>query len=152
MKKLTIVLLFVALAAAGTFAVTPEYFTFEIGAMGTYTVSDGSVDSINPFGIQFTFDDTFSAGFSFAGGIMSLMNITATPMENVNFSMFTGDVNGELGFGAGIGYDFLTKKSALFTKMGLYLNWLVNGNTVADAYDIDNGGVLALGLKAGFGL
>ncbi|MBN2628669.1 MAG: hypothetical protein JXA95_18545 [Spirochaetales bacterium] len=153
MKKLTVIFLLVALATVGVFAVTPEYFTVNIGTQTTYRPSNGNVGVVNPFGLQFQFDETFSAGFSYNGANQGLLNITATPVENVKVSMYTGNVNaGGMGFGLGLGYDFLVKKAALFTSMGLYIDWLANNTASGTAYSINDGGVIAIGLKAGFGL
>ncbi|MDC7223875.1 MAG: hypothetical protein PQJ60_09055, partial [Spirochaetales bacterium] len=114
-------------------------------------VDSGDVTVANPFGVQFQFDDNFSAGFSFASD-RSLLNVSLSPMDDVTVSMYTGDVNSELGFGLGVGYDFLVKKSTIFSAMGVYLDWLANGTATADDYDIENGGVFCVGLKAKFGL
>ncbi len=160
MKKLTVFFLLVALATAGAFAVTPDFLTFDIGAMGVYAV-DGAddVEVSNPFGVQFQFDNNISAGFTFVGllgGVagtgVNVMNISVAPAENVEVSIYTGQVAGELGFGAGIGYDFLAQKDALFTSMGVYMMWLANDVNDGDVYDLADGGAVSIGLKAGFGL
>ena len=153
MKKLTVFFLLVALATAGAFAVSPDLFTFDIGAMGVYAV-DGADDVgvSNPFGLQFQFDDNISAGYSFVGATVNVLNISVAPAENVELSIYTGQVAGELGFGAGIGYDFLAKKDALFTSMGVYMMWLANNDNDGDIYDLADGGAVSIGLKAGFGL
>jgi hypothetical protein len=153
MKKLTVIFLLVALATVGAFAVTPGFFTFDIGAMGVYAV-DGAddVDVANPFGIQFQFDDNISAGYTFVGATVNVLNISVAPAENVELSIYTGQVSGELGFGAGVGYDFLAKKDALFTSMGVYMMWLANNINDGDIYDLADGGAVSIGLKAGFGL
>ena len=156
MKKIVLILIVALFAASGLFAAGPDYFAFEIGAGGGFDVNTGDVVAGNSMGFYYSFNDTFSGGFSFNtvdGNDVDMVTISVSPIENLYISMDTGQIDDgvttALGFGAGFGYDFFAKKSGLFTSLGLYFNWFA-GN--AGVYDIANGGVMAFGLKTRVGL
>ncbi|MBI9102379.1 MAG: hypothetical protein JEY99_08200 [Spirochaetales bacterium] len=157
MKKNALVLFILTVCTLGLFAAGPDYFAFEIGAGGAFDVDAGDIVSTNSMGFYYTFNETFAGGFSFtdiAGNDVSMVTISVSPLENLYVKMNTGQITSgagvsALGFGAGFGYDFLTKKSGLFTSLGLYFDWYADN---AGVYDIADGGVMAFGLKTRIGL
>ncbi len=161
MKKLILgVLLLACVALTGVMAqdaaaASPDYFTFGVGAMPYYDLATEAIDVMIPFGVQFYFNDMFSAGFSFADfgtNDIAFVNIGVMPADNVKAAFYVGDMDGDLGFGLGVGYDFFTKKETFFSSMGLYIDWLASNAAKDTLGSIRNGGVLSMGLKTSFGI
>ncbi len=141
-------------AAPGSGTLHPDYFSFNVGGMAYYSIGGNSVAALAPFGLQFYFNDMFSAGFGFMKyGTSTFLNVTVTPIKNAHIAFFTGQMDSQLAFGVGIGYDFLVMKKMLFSSLGIYFDWLAS-NAAAGAADesIHDGGLLCIGLKARFGL
>ncbi len=152
MKKITVLLLFlVCLGLAGAAAETPQFFAFNVGGMYRYDFPADNSDSAVPFGAQFQMNDTFSAGFTFFTNTQ-LLNVTVSPMDNMYISVYSGSYLNKPGFGLGLGYDFLVNKSAMFSAMGIYLDWMANNGAAGAAGSVEDGGALMIGLKAKFGI
>ncbi|WP_304224229.1 hypothetical protein [Gracilinema caldarium] len=80
------------------------------------------------------------------------MNITVIPLDKLGITLYTGTIPGNSpAFGLGVNYDIFAKKSALFAKMAIYLDWLATSNA-GSAFDVANGGVVLFGIKTQVGL
>ncbi len=160
MKKIVILALITVVSMVTVFAVTPQYFAFEIGTGAAYDVDSGDILTSNGMGFTYSFSDTFKGGFNFIeidGNSIDTINISIIPMDNVTLTMYSGQISdgatSNLGFGIGLGYDFFTNNKSLFTSLGLYIDWYASGSTVAaDPYRIENGGVITMGLKTRIGI
>ena len=105
-------------------------------------------------GVDYNFSNTFSGGFKFydiGGTRVTALNVTVSPVENAYISLFTGvePATPDLAFGAGLEYDFFTKKDNLFTGMGIFVDWLA---TDGGLFDVASGGALTFGLKTKIGI
>ncbi|OJF76421.1 MAG: hypothetical protein BKP49_06905 [Treponema sp. CETP13] len=160
MKKLVLAVMLITSVAVGSIfaqeteaevatAVTPEYFTFNIGSMGAYGFESQDFTVVNNFGVQLQLNEKFSTGFSVSDSY-TFVNITASPKANLTLSFYTGQIASSVAFGIGTGYDFFTNKDNFFTAMGLYADWYACSDTAQDEA-LKNGGVIALGLKAKLG-
>ncbi|MGL1893273.1 MAG: hypothetical protein OCD02_16680 [Spirochaetaceae bacterium] len=161
MKKLVLSLIVVTIAIISSFAEVPDYFAFEIGSGASLEVGDGEIAGSSLVGFSYSFNETIGGGFTFTkvGDIsINTVNISYTPVKDTTITMYTGQVGDLLGFGAGLGYDFFTKKKGFFTSLGIYLNWYAsNGSTIAAGAttteaDVAEGGLLTMGLKTRIGL
>lgn len=153
MKKFAVILLLVGLVTAGLSAENADYVSFEIGSMPTYDLASKDVSIINSFGLQFQFNDVFSAGFRFLSpNSIQLLHLSVFPVENLSIALYTGSISNEVGFGLGVGYDFLSKKDSLFYSLGLYLDWLASNTAKDSSYSIENGGAFSIGLKVKMGI
>lgn len=155
MKKILITLLLVTLPLVGAFGASPDYFTFTMGAGGGYDITGGEISAGTVFGVDYSFNDQFTGGFKFfkySAGDVAAVNITIHPAESLSVSVYSGTDTAAVPnviFGAGVGFDFFSKKDGLFTSLGVFVDWLAGsgGN-----YAVTSGGSLAFGLKTQFGL
>ncbi len=154
MKKIVLFsLIFVLLTAGIAMAQTPQFFTFSVGGMYGYDFATNADRPVTPFGAQFQMNDKFSAGFSFeATSNMRLLNVAVSPLEKTYISVYSGQWAGAVAFGAGLGYDFLVNKNAMFSSMGIYMDWLANNRAPGLLGSVEDGGTFMIGLKAKFGI
>lgn len=166
MKKIVLLAVITIVSMVTVFAITPQFFAFEIGSGAAYDVDSGDIVTSNGMGFTYSFSNDFKGGFNFVeinGVSVDTINITIVPMEKVTLSMYSGQITGinsvttletkNLGFGIGLGYDFFTNNKSLFTSLGLYLDWFASGSTVdGDPYALDKGGVVTMGLKTRIGI
>lgn len=154
MKKVLVLVLLLAVAVGGVFAEKADYFTFTMGAGSGYNITGSAVTAGTVFGVDYTFNDTFTGGFKFydvAGNNLQLINMTVTPADKMNLSLYSGVLGADAAFGVGFGYDIFTKKSALFSKLSINVDWLATSGAVG-TYDVANGGVILFGLRTQVGL
>ncbi len=153
MKKFILILLvLLCLGFAPVIAETPQIFTFNVGSMFYHDFTTETNDVEFPFGVDFQLNKSFSAGFKFFTNT-ELVSITASPMDNLYASVYAGSVYNSLGFGVGLGYDVLVKKGAMFSALGVYVDWLANNSAGGGAFaSVSDGGVLMVGLKTKFGI
>jgi hypothetical protein len=155
MKKVTLAILLIGGLALSAFAQKADYFTFTVGSGAGYNINTQVVSSETLFGIDYTFNDSFTGGFKFrniSGTNLNVMNITVIPMDKLGISLYTGAIPaGSPAFGLGVNYDIFAKKSALFAKMAIYLDWLAT-STAGSPFDVAKGGVVLFGLKTQVGL
>ncbi len=163
MKKMIFgVLLLVCVALAGVTAEeamagggAPDYFTFGVGAMPYFEFTNNTVQVLVPFSMQFHLNDMFSTGLSFAdfgAANLTLLNVTVMPVDNAQVTLSVGQIGGNIGFGLGLGYDFLVRKKMLFSSLGFYVDWLASDAAAGVVSSIREGGLLSFGLKTRFGL
>jgi hypothetical protein len=182
MKKALIVLL-VLLASAGlAVAEYPSILAFELGAGMGQVFDYSEIVSGKNFGLYFTIDESFSAGYSFfdysylanvdgAAGdelvetAVNAVGIGVSPADRLTVRLYIGStaagavfINPTPAFGLGIGYDIFNKKNTLFSALTVGLDWLAtrgNGGvagTDTSPYTIDEGGAFIFGLKARLGI
>lgn len=153
MKRLLLMALLTCLILTGVMAETPDYFTFTLGTMGGYNFVGAAITAGTVFGIDYNFTETFTGGFKFislSAGDISTINISAVLAENVAVTLYTGTDNGfNIIFGTGIGYTFFTKKNALFSSMGISIDWLAGS---AGNFLVTDGGIITFGLKTRIGI
>ena len=142
--------------ALSAFAQKADYFTFTVGSGAGYNINTQVVSSETLFGIDYTFNDSFTGGFKFrniSGTNLDVMNITVIPMDKLGISLYTGATTTVVSpaFGLGVNYDIFAKKSGLFAKMAIYLDWLAT-STAGSPFDVAKGGVVLFGLKTQVGL
>lgn len=160
MKKIILVSLLVLISVSGAFAVTPDYFAFELGSGAAIDTESGDVVTAKTVGFSYSFNDSFRGGFSFKdinGVDVNTINISIVPAENATLTMYTGQitdtVDTQLAFGVGLGYDFFTNTKTFFTSLGVYLDWFAsNGVSGTNEFTIEDGGVISIGLKTKIGL
>lgn len=157
MKKTIISIAIALLVVAGAFA-GPQYLSLEIGGKAIYNLDSQDVTPSNPFGMQFYFDDSFSAGFTFDSGAgLSLLNLSFLPVEKSTISVYTGKSDGTissgvatLAYGLGFGFDFFENSDRFFSAVGIELDWFATENT--GDYPMEDGGVLSIGLAMKYGI
>ncbi|MDR1316098.1 MAG: hypothetical protein LBK13_04410 [Spirochaetales bacterium] len=162
MKKALLVILILLASTGLAVAESPSVMAFELG-VGVGSVFDYSeIVSGKNFGLYFTVDETFSAGYSFfdysyqadvdgaAGDELIETTINAvgfgiSPSDKLTVRLYLGSAAAATGatfdastfaFGLGLGYDIFSKKDTLFSALTLSVDWLAtrgNGSTtVAD--------------------
>ncbi len=154
MKKIVLIMLVALVAAAGAFAEGPDHFSFTLGAGAGYDMIADTIDATQVYGVDYNFNNTFSGGFKFfdiGGTSVAAVNVAVSPVDNAYISLFTGaETAGPIvAFGAGLEYDFFTKKDGLFTGMGVFVDWLATNGGV---FNVSDGGVVTFGLKTKIGI
>lgn len=153
MKRLLFLVLMGLLLATGfLMAENPEYFTVSVGAGGAYDLVADTAAACSSFGMDYYFNQHFSGGFKFVevnANNLTLVNITAMPINQAFISLFTGSDGANIVFGVGVEYDFFVKKNVLFSGMGLFINWYAGDGA---AFSLSDGGVLTLGLTTKLGI
>ncbi|MCA1950472.1 MAG: hypothetical protein LDL24_07855 [Treponema sp.] len=155
MKKVVISVFLFGCLAFAAFAQKADYFTFTVGSGAGYNINTQVVISESLFGIDYTFNDSFTGGFKFrniSGTNLNVMNITVIPVDKLGITLYTGAIpGGSPAFGLGVNYDIFAKKSGLFAKVALYFDWLAS-STAGSPFDIAKGGVVLFGIKTQVGL
>lgn len=154
MKKVFLSVLLLGGLALSVFAQKADYFTFTVGSGAGYNINTQAVVSETIYGFDYTFNDSFTGGFKFlniSGTNLNLMNITVIPVDKLGISLYTGVTGASPAFGLGVNYDIFAKKSALFAKMAVYLDWFASSNA-GSTFDIANGGAVIFGIKTQVGL
>lgn len=153
MKKIIFLSVLVLISVSGAFAATPDYFAFELSSGAAYDAGSGDIVNAKSVGFSYSFNESFRGGFSFMD-INSIsidtINISIVPVENATLTMYTAQIDTELGFGLGFGYDFFTNTKTFFTSLGVSLDWF--GAGAGTEFLIEDGGVISIGLKTRIGL
>ncbi len=152
MKKIIVLLVLLSVLTVGVFAEQADYFTFTMGSGAGYDVNGSSVVAASVFGMDYTFNSTFSGGFKFfdiAGNAGSFINISVIPADKLKLTVYTGKLVAAAAFGVGLSYDLFAKKDALFSNMSINIDWLADN---AGTYPVATGGVVLFGLRTQVGL
>lgn len=151
MKKIIVLLVLLSVLTVGVFAEQADYFTFTMGSGAGYDVNGSNVVAATVFGMNYTFNSTFTGGFKYitiAATAGQFINISVVPADKLKLTVYTGQLT-NAAFGVGLSYDLFSKKDALFSNMSINIDWLAeNGGT----YDVANGGVILFGLRTEVGL
>ena len=149
-------LAFIILLFTMTIAYTQSYDNF-VFTLGTSYVEDKvtpTSSSGTMFGLDYMFQNNFSGGvkfFTINPANFMAVNISYRTKQDVIFSVYTGaDANKDTIFGMGLGYDFFVNKNSTFTSLGLYMDW-IGGAPTTSSFNIEDGGVFMIGLRAGMG-
>jgi hypothetical protein len=164
MKKALLVILILLASTGLAVAESPTVMAFELGA-GVGSVFDYTeVVSGKNFGLYFTVDETFSAGYSFfdysyqadvdgtpgdelVETTINAVGIGVSPSDKLTVRLYLGSAAGVTGgpftaptfaFGLGLGYDILSKKETLFTALTLTVDWLATRGDGDGAGALDN--------------
>ncbi len=154
MRKVIVVMVLLLVLTAGAFAEKADYFTFTMGAGSGYNITGSAVVAGTVFGVDYAFNDTFTGGFKYykvAANTLQLINMSVAPADKLNLSLYSGVLGPASAFGVGVAYDIFTKKSALFSKLSINIDWLATA-TAGSPYDIASGGVILFGLRTEVGL
>jgi hypothetical protein len=153
MKKGLIILLLIAAPVVSLLAESADYFTFTVGTGGGYDMVGSAITAGIVFGVDYNFDKEFTGGFKFfklGAGDVTVINISMHPSEALSVSLYSGvDDASLLTFGAGVGYDFFSKKGGLFSSMGVFADWLAGDG---GSFDVASGGTFVFGLRSKFGV
>ena len=153
MKKIIVLLVLLSVLTVGVFAEQADYFTFTMGSGAGYDINGSSVVAASVFGMNYTFNSTFTGGFKFMDiGTASgqFINISVVPADKMKLTVYTGELETVAAFGVGLSYDLFSKKDALFSNMSINIDWMAdNGGAL---YDVANGGVILFGLRTEVGL
>jgi len=155
MKKVLVLLILFSVLTVGLFAEQADYFTFTMGSGAGYDINGDDVVASTVFGMDYTFNSTFTGGFKFfdIGGISGrFINISVIPADKLRLTVYTGTtgpVPATAAFGVGLSYDLFSKKDALFSNMSINIDWLADAS---GSYDVANGGVILFGLRTQVGL
>ncbi len=154
MKKILVLMVLFALLTVGVFAEKADYFAFTMGSGSGYNVTGSAITAGTVFGVDYTFNDSFSGGFKFykvGGNSLQLINMSVIPSEKLNLSIYSGVLGGGAAFGIGVAYDIFSKKDALFSNLSINIDWLATA-TAGSTYDVATGGVILFGLRTQMGL
>ena len=152
MKKVLVLLVLLSVLTVGVFAEQADYFTFTMGSGAGYDINGSNVVAASVFGMDYTFNTTFTGGFKYftvGASTGQFIDISVVPADKLKLTVYTGKIAAAAAFGVGLSYDLFSKKDALFSNMSINIDWLADN---AGAYPVANGGVILFGLRTQVGL